>query len=112
MKPDWKTELKPQKNPTPLNEREIKEMLDELKNWKIETNPDSRITKLVREIKFDDFIEAFAYLSKIAMISQMLDHHAEIFNVYNQVKISLYTHTSLKITSLDRIFAFNAEACI
>ena len=41
---------------------------------------------------FKDFISAFSFLSKVALISEKLDHHPEIINVYNKVTIKLSTH--------------------
>ena len=48
--------------------------------------------KLVKHFSFKDFISAFSFLSKIALISEKLDHHPEIINVYNKVTIKLSTH--------------------
>tara|TARA_B110000014_G_scaffold62211_1_gene42172 strand:- start:5102 stop:5332 length:231 start_codon:yes stop_codon:yes gene_type:complete len=48
--------------------------------------------KLVRNFIFKDFISAFSFLSKVALISEKLDHHPEILNVYNKVTIKLSTH--------------------
>ena len=48
--------------------------------------------KLVKHFSFKDFIYAFSFLSKVALISEKLDHHPEIINVYNKVTIKLSTH--------------------
>lgn len=48
--------------------------------------------KLTKEFVFDDFIQAFAFLSKVALLAEKHNHHPEIFNVYNKVKLSLQTH--------------------
>ena len=48
--------------------------------------------KLVKHFSFKDFISAFSFLSKGALISEKLDHHPEIINVYNKVTIKLSTH--------------------
>ena len=48
--------------------------------------------KLVKHFFFKDFISAFSFLSKVALISEKLDHHPEIINVYNKVTIKLSTH--------------------
>jgi 4a-hydroxytetrahydrobiopterin dehydratase len=50
---------------------------------------------------FKDFKEAFCFISKAALISEKLDHHAEIFNVYNKVTIKLSTHEPKGITNVD-----------
>ncbi len=62
--------------------------------------------KLVREFQFDDFITAFAFLTKVAILAEKHNHHPEIFNVYNKVKLSLSTHDAGDIvTEKDRKLA-------
>ena len=48
--------------------------------------------KLVREFKFKDFTEAFAFITKVAFAAEKQNHHPELYNVYNKVTISLQTH--------------------
>jgi len=48
--------------------------------------------KLVKNFIFKDFISAFSFLTKVALISEKLDHHPEILNIYNKVTIKLSTH--------------------
>jgi len=48
--------------------------------------------KLVKNFIFKDFISAFSFLSKVALISEKSDHHPEIVNIYNKVTIKLSTH--------------------
>ncbi|MEN7548268.1 4a-hydroxytetrahydrobiopterin dehydratase [Rapidithrix thailandica] len=62
--------------------------------------------KLVREFKFKDFVEAFAFISKVALLAERQNHHPELYNVYNQVKISLCTHDAGNVvTEHDRKLA-------
>ena len=71
-----------------------------MSNWKEQNN------KLVREFQFDDFIAAFAFLTKVAILAEKHNHHPEIFNVYNKVKLSLSTHDAGDIvTEKDRKLA-------
>ena len=55
-------------------------------NWITKDN------KLVKEFKFKDFTEAFAFLTKVAFAAEKQKHHPELYNVYNKVTISLQTH--------------------
>lgn len=48
--------------------------------------------QLVRQFVFDNFIEAFAFLTKVALLSEKHNHHPHIVNVYNKVTLSLSTH--------------------
>ncbi|MDP7142453.1 MAG: 4a-hydroxytetrahydrobiopterin dehydratase [Alphaproteobacteria bacterium] len=44
------------------------------------------------ELKFKDFVAAFGFLSEVAILMEKHNHHAEIYNVYNTVKLKLTTH--------------------
>ncbi|MFN8260754.1 MAG: 4a-hydroxytetrahydrobiopterin dehydratase [Chitinophagales bacterium] len=48
--------------------------------------------KLIKEFTFNDFTDAFAFLTKVAFAAEKQNHHPEIYNVYNKVIISLQTH--------------------
>lgn len=48
--------------------------------------------KLNKTFVFPDFVHAFAFMTKIAIHAEKLDHHPEWFNVYNKVEIDLTTH--------------------
>jgi len=54
--------------------------------WKEENNC------LYRSFKFKDFIEAFAFITSVALIAEKLNHHPRWSNVYNEVEIRLSTH--------------------
>lgn len=45
-----------------------------------------------RRLQFDDFNAAFAFMTRVAMMAEKMDHHPEWFNVYNRVEITLATH--------------------
>ena len=47
---------------------------------------------LKAEFQFSDFIGAFAFMTKVAMIAEKMDHHPFWTNVYNKVTIELSTH--------------------
>jgi 4a-hydroxytetrahydrobiopterin dehydratase len=57
--------------------------------------------KLNRTFKFKDFVDAFAFMNKIAIIAEEMGHHPELFNVYNRVVIDLTTHDTGGISMLD-----------
>lgn len=48
--------------------------------------------KLVKDFKFKDFSEAFAFLTRVAILAEKHNHHPEIYNVYNKISLSLTTH--------------------
>lgn len=58
-------------------------------NWSLdETGRDA----LVKEFTFEDFNQAFGFMSRVALKAEKMNHHPEWFNVYNRVKITLSTH--------------------
>jgi len=68
--------------------------------WKEENN------KLVREFKFEDFTQAFAFMTKVAIHAEKMNHHPNWSNVWNTVKIELTTHDEGNtITQKDRDLA-------
>ena len=54
-----------------------------------------------RTVKFGDFTGAFAFMTRVALMAEKLDHHPEWFNVYNRVDITLATHDAGGVTELD-----------
>jgi 4a-hydroxytetrahydrobiopterin dehydratase len=57
---------------------------------------------LKRDFVFNNFIEAFAFLTRVAMVSEKINHHPSIFNTYNKVSLQLNTHDAKNtITELD-----------
>ena len=48
--------------------------------------------KLKKTFQFHDFVEAFGFMSKVAIVAEKLDHHPNWSNVYNTVSFELNTH--------------------
>jgi 4a-hydroxytetrahydrobiopterin dehydratase len=48
--------------------------------------------KLVRIFTFKDFPEAFAFITKVALLAEKMNHHPNWYNSYNKVTIELFTH--------------------
>lgn len=68
--------------------------------WKEQNN------KLVREFKFDDFTQAFAFMTKVAIHAEKMGHHPNWSNVWNTVTIELTTHDAGNVvTEKDRKLA-------
>jgi 4a-hydroxytetrahydrobiopterin dehydratase len=62
--------------------------------------------KLSRDFKFKDFSEAFAFMTRVALIAEKMDHHPTWTNTYNTVTIQLSTHDAGNtVTDRDRKMA-------
>ncbi len=87
-----------------MDPREIREALHALPQW-------SEVEgKLRREFRFGDFVEAFGFMTKVAMVAESLGHHPEWFNVYGRVIVELTTHDVGGISALDFEMARRLEA--
>lgn len=67
--------------------------------WKENNN------SLNRDFEFKDFVEAWAFLCKVAMVAEKHNHHPDIKCSYNKVSLSLTTHSQGGITQMDRELA-------
>ncbi len=79
----------------PLNSAEIAQFLKDAPEWSLHEG------KLYRKICFKNFIEAFGFMTKVAMISESMGHHPEWRNTFSNVIIELITHDLGSITNLD-----------
>lgn len=78
------------------------ELLNLLNNdWKIVDNRDA----ISKKFKFKSFIQAFSWMTSVAIIAEKMDHHPEWANVYNTVEVTLTTHSAGGLTKLDLALA-------
>jgi 4a-hydroxytetrahydrobiopterin dehydratase len=56
---------------------------------------------IAKSFKFADFNAAFAFMTRVALKAEAMDHHPEWFNVYNKVDIVLSTHDAGGLSALD-----------
>lgn len=78
-----------------LREEEVRRHLESLPGWSL------RDQKLHRDFKFVDFVEAFGFMAKAAIIAERMNHHPEWSNVYNRVSVDLTTHDAGGVTEND-----------
>lgn len=77
--------------PAPLSVSQIDDELQNLHGWEFERDDFGRDT-IIRKINFADFSMAWGFLTRLAILSEQVNHHPEIYNVYNRVRITLTTH--------------------
>jgi 4a-hydroxytetrahydrobiopterin dehydratase len=78
-----------------LTSEEVAARLVPLAAWTL------RDDKLHRELSFGSFERAFGFMTAVALVAQRMDHHPEWFNVYDRVRVTLWTHDSGGLTALD-----------
>jgi 4a-hydroxytetrahydrobiopterin dehydratase len=74
---------------------DIDRKLQTLPGWSLNSD------KLYCKCVFADFVEAFGFMSRVALHAERMDHHPEWSNVYNRVEIYLTTHDAGGITERD-----------
>ena len=82
-----------------LQDGEIKELIAKIPGWEIKSK------HIEREFNFANFVEAFSFMTKIALLCEKYNHHPNWENVYSKVLIKLSTHDLGGITSLDQSIA-------
>ena len=78
-----------------LTDKEIESEVNKMPGWKVVNG------KLSKSFEFKDFIEAFSFMTRVAMHAEKMNHHPEWFNVYNKVNIDLVTHDLNGISNYD-----------
>lgn len=86
-----------------LSPEAIEAALLDLTGWTVEKG------KLHRQFQFHSFVEAFGFMSSLALVSESMGHHPEWFNVYNRVVIDLTTHDAGGISPKDLVWAKKAN---
>jgi 4a-hydroxytetrahydrobiopterin dehydratase len=84
---------------TALNTTEIEEVLKTHPDWNLEGG------KLVRKWTFKDFVQAMAFVNRVATVAEAAGHHPDIDIRYNQVVLGLISHDAGGITRRDAAMA-------
>lgn len=69
-----------------LKKNELNKEHSKIPDWKIVKG------KLHREFKFPSFVEAFGFMTSVAIEAEAMNHHPDWYNVYNLVRVDLVTH--------------------
>ena len=78
-----------------LSSENISEELKNLPGWTIKEE------KLHKDFEFEDFNQAFGFMTRAALHIEKMNHHPEWFNVYNKITVDLTTHDAGGITEND-----------
>ena len=82
-------------NRSPMTEEVVGRELRGLSGWEGDHQALHRI------FIFGDFVEAFGWMSKVALVAEKMDHHPDWKNVYRTVEVTLRTHDAGGVTALD-----------
>ncbi|KAI8372549.1 transcriptional coactivator/pterin dehydratase [Choanephora cucurbitarum] len=82
-----------------LSETQRKDLLSPLlsSGWSMVENRDA----IIKKYAFNDFNEAFGFMTRVALKADKMDHHPEWFNVYNRVEVTLSTHDCQGLSTRD-----------
>jgi 4a-hydroxytetrahydrobiopterin dehydratase len=89
-----------------MSDVERVEALERLSDWRYDEGRDA----ITREFTFADFSEAFAFMTRVALLAEKLDHHPEWSNVWNRVQILLTTHAAHGMSARDVAMAQAIDA--
>jgi 4a-hydroxytetrahydrobiopterin dehydratase len=88
---------------TLLTEDQVEESLKGLAGW------DATGQAIQKEFKFDDFVDAMDFVNDVAELAEDADHHPDIDIRYNEVTLTLWTHTEGGVTQRDTALAAEIE---
>ena len=91
-----------------LTDAECAALLAELSDWALRADG----LAVERTFRFADFSEAFAFMTRVALLAEQQDHHPEWSNVYNKVAITLTTHDAAGLSQRDAKMARAIEALL
>lgn len=80
-----------------LTDEERATELNGLREWRY----DVASKAIRRDFKFANFVEAFGFMGRVALLAEKAGHHPDWSNVYNRVSISLSTHDAGGLTEKD-----------
>lgn len=89
-----------------LTETERADALARLPGWTYEPTRDA----ITKSFRFKDFVEAWGFMSRVAILAEKVDHHPEWFNVYNRVDVLLTTHDCNGLSARDVALARAMES--
>ena len=88
---------------TVLTPEQTAQQLAPLTGWRVVNDA------ICKEFQFADFIAAWGFMSRVALLAQQLDHHPDWRNVYNRVEITLSTDSAGGVTGMDIELASQIE---
>jgi 4a-hydroxytetrahydrobiopterin dehydratase len=88
---------------TALDETQIAHLLSEMPRWTVVEGA------LRRELRFEDFSQAFGFMTRVALAAESMGHHPDWSNSWNRVTISILHHDIGRLSSMDAKLAREVE---
>lgn len=82
---------------TPLSEAERAEMLAALDGWALTEDGEG----ITRRFAFGSFVEAFGWMTRVALVAERMNHHPDWRNAHSAVEVTLTTHDAGGLTRRD-----------
>ncbi|MCB9844775.1 MAG: 4a-hydroxytetrahydrobiopterin dehydratase [Phycisphaeraceae bacterium] len=92
--------------PQRLSDSQIDAAMAEVPDWALVSG------RLQRTFKFDDFVNAMAFVDRVASVAERAQHHPDILIRYNKVTLTLTTHDAGGITGKDFDLAQEADGLV
>lgn len=80
-----------------LSDAQRRDLLTSLEDWSLVEGREA----IQKTFVFSNFVEAFGWMTKVALVAEKLDHHPEWYNVYKTVEVTLATHDADGLTQKD-----------
>ncbi|HIF26028.1 MAG TPA: 4a-hydroxytetrahydrobiopterin dehydratase [Micavibrio sp.] len=80
-----------------LDENAIHQEMQKIDGWEMVDGKDA----ITKTFKFKNFSQAWAFMSRVSLLAEKMNHHPEWFNVYNRVEVTLNTHDVGGLSALD-----------
>jgi 4a-hydroxytetrahydrobiopterin dehydratase len=93
---------------TKLTDEERAAALPTVSNWRLADDASG----ISRSFRFETFVEAFGFMSRVALLAERADHHPEWSNVYGRVDIRLTTHDADGLSVRDIALAQEIDALL
>lgn len=90
-----------------LDAEQLRARLAALPGWSLRADG----VAICKSFQFQDFVGAFGFMSRVALLAERADHHPEWANVYGKVEITLTTHEVGGVSERDLALAAQIEAC-
>lgn len=83
-------------------------LAESLPEWRFDPGKNG----IERKFRFRDFVQAWGFLSRVALLAEAHGHHPELSNNYNRVRLTLTTHDAGGVTEKDIRLALAIEALL